>query len=102
MGAAPPDCAARGIPDTTVAMLGQWEKAPGIDDTQWAVLRLADEIVGQGEASAATPEATTAALGAQATVDAVVLISFHRMMASFLASLDIDIEPGSERLDDAV
>jgi alkylhydroperoxidase family enzyme len=87
-----------GVPDTAVAALGQWETAPGFDDTQRAVLRLTEEIVGHGAASEATLAATTTLLGAEATVDAVVLISFYRMMASVLASLDVDVEPGSERL----
>lgn len=60
------------------------------DPLEVATIRFVDELVTHGDVDSATFERVCAALGARGTTELALLVGFYRMVATFIAAMDLE------------
>jgi len=84
--------AANGVPEEKVAELAGWPGSSSFDAVERVALRCVDEI----HAVALSDEAFTAlegAMGAEATIELILLASFYEAVARIIQALGLVVEP---------
>src|SRR3981189_261563 len=84
-----------GVTDEQNAALEDWKSATCFDDLQRAALAFTDEIVKLHRPTDATFKTIAAKLTPAALVELQLSVGFYIMTSKFLATFDIDMQPGA-------
>jgi 4-carboxymuconolactone decarboxylase len=87
-----------GLADAKVAALPAWESSDVYDARERAALRVCDEATRTVEASAEAIAALRPHYSDRQAAEIVLLTGFYGMVARFLRSMQVDQEPGDERV----
>ena len=90
-----PMALAAGVPQAKVDALDGWQQSALFDDTERAVLRVAEEVTRGPGASADAIEQLKRHFDAEAVVELVLTASFYVCVSRVLLSMDIELEQGA-------
>jgi alkylhydroperoxidase family enzyme len=78
-----------GVSDAEIQALLSPRSFETPDAVEAAAIRLVDEVIAKGNVSSASFERLASALGPRGTTELALLIGFYRMVATFIAILDL-------------
>jgi len=87
-----------GLPEDQVHDLANWPSSPRFSESERAALAFADSLAQAGTVPDAAAAELAKHFGADEVVEIAMTAAFYSGLARYLASIQVELEPGFERL----